>query len=218
MLRNFIIHQIFSEFLSPLLDFRTCATPVGKQRVFAVLPWSPFICFWDFLVGLVTLLVIGFTANNGFPRSIINIGTWHKHWRSVTFISTFSFSSLTVAWHSCSWWSRRAWGGSRMMTLLSWRCHWCWRMRTAGRTRWQARNHDRNEVLRVTHYPNPVLNEMWFWPLIHSKEYPFSSQSFPSDKTTGVSSKTFIVKNFSNSLTYTVASSCVCTSPLLWLS
>ena len=53
-----------------------------------------------------------------------------------------------------------------------------------------------------------------FWPLIHSQEYPFSSQSFPSDHTAGVFSRTFIVKNMSNSLTYTVASSCVCTSPL----
>ena len=34
------------------------------------------------------------------------------------------------------------------------------------------------------------------------------------DKTAGVSSRTFIVKNISNSLTYTVTSSCVCTSPL----
>ena len=53
-----------------------------------------------------------------------------------------------------------------------------------------------------------------FWPLIHSCEYPCSPQSFPSDKTAGVSSRTFIVMNISNSLTYTIASSCVCTSPL----
>ena len=26
-----------------------------------------FICFWTFLVGLVNWLVIGFTADNGFP-------------------------------------------------------------------------------------------------------------------------------------------------------
>ena len=46
------------------------------------------------------------------------------------------------------------------------------------------------------------------------KNIRFSSQNFPSDKTAGVFSRTFIVKNMSNSLTYTVASSCVCTSPL----
>ena len=31
--------------------------------------------------------------------------------------------------------------------------------------------------------------------MIHSQEYPFSSQSFPSDETAGVSSRTFIVKH-----------------------
>ena len=41
----------------------------------------------------------------------------------------------------------------------------------------------------------------------------FSSQ-IPSDNTAGVLSRTFIVKNISKSLTYTIASSCVCTSPL----
>ena len=44
--------------------------------------------------------------------------------------------------------------------------------------------------------------------------YPFSSQSFPSDNTAGLLSRTFIVKKISNSFTYTVASSCVCTSRL----
>ena len=49
-----------------------------------------------------------------------------------------------------------------MITLLSWRCHWGWRMRTGGRTRWQAWNHDRIEVLRITLYSNPVFYEIWF--------------------------------------------------------
>ena len=53
-----------------------------------------------------------------------------------------------------------------------------------------------------------------FRPLIHSSEYPCSSQSFPSDKTAGISPRTFTVKNISNSLTCTLDSSCVCTSPL----
>ena len=42
----------------------------------------------------------------------------------------------------------------------------------------------------------------------------FIRKAFPSDNTAGVLSRTFIVKNISNSLTYTIASSCVCTSPL----
>ena len=33
---------------------------------------------------------------------------------------------------------------------------------TGWRTRWQAWNHDWNEVFRITLYSNPVLNEMWF--------------------------------------------------------
>ena len=48
------------------------------------------------------------------------------------------------------------------MTLLSWRCPQSRLSRTGGRTRWQAWNHDRNEVLRVALYPNPVFNETWF--------------------------------------------------------
>ena len=59
-----------------------------------------------------------------------------------------------------------------------------------------------------------VFMRCGFWPLMHSHEWPCSSQNFPNDKTAGVSSQTFIVKNISNSLTQTVASSCVCTSPL----
>ena len=40
----------------------------------------------------------------------------------------------------------------------------------------------------------PFLMRCGFWPLIHSYEYPCSSQSFPSDRTAGVSSRSFIVK------------------------
>ena len=40
----------------------------------------------------------------------------------------------------------------------------------------------------------PFLMSCGFWPLINSYEYPCSSQSFQSDKTAGVSSRTFIVK------------------------
>ena len=59
-----------------------------------------------------------------------------------------------------------------------------------------------------------IPSSMWLLTLIHSKEYPFSSQSFPSDNIAGVLSRTFTVKNISNSLAYTIASSCVCTSPM----
>ena len=65
----------------------------------------------------------------------------------------------------------------------------------------------RNEVFRIALYSNPVYNDMWFLTVTHSYEYPCSSQSFPSDNTAGVLSRTFIVKKLSNSLTCTVASS-----------
>ena len=54
-----------------------------------------------------------------------------------------------------------------------------------------------------------------FWPLVHTWEYRWSSQSFPSERTAGVSSRSFTVTNKSISLTFTVASSIVCTSPLV---
>ena len=44
---------------------------------------------------------------------------------------------------------------------------------------------------------------MWFLTIDPFVGHPFSSQNFPSDNTAGVFSKTFIVKNISNSLTYT---------------
>ena len=47
----------------------------------------------------------------------------------------------------------------------------------------------------------PFFMRCGFWPLIHTWEYPCSSQSFPSDKTAAVSSRTFIVKNLPYSLT-----------------
>ena len=60
----------------------------------------------------------------------------------------------------------------------------------------------------------PFLTGCVCWPPIYSWEYPFASQRFPSDNIVDVFSMTFIVKNMSNSLTSTVATSCVCTYPL----
>ena len=106
----------------------------------------------------------------------------------------FPFSSLTVAWHNYGWWCRRARRRCKMINLLPWRCHGCWRGKTGRRTRWQTKNHERNEVLPCCTAPEyRFLMRCGFWPLIHPWEYPCSSQSFPSDKTAGVSSKSFIV-------------------------
>ena len=55
---------------------------------------------------------------------------------------------------------------------------------------------------------------MWFLTVDPLIRVSVLSQSFPSDNTAGVFSRTFTVKKIPNSLTYTVASSCVCTYPL----
>ena len=88
--------------------------------------------------------------------------TWHSYWIGIYPTQVFPCSSLTVAWHSHGWWSRRARGRRWMIYFLPWRCHGCWRGQAWGRTRWQTRNHDRNEILCVVLYPNTVFNEMWF--------------------------------------------------------
>ena len=122
---NFVIHQIFPEFLQPLRDLRT-------QRV-ALFPLGfLFIGFWIF-IGLVIIRS---------PRSVI-IRSWHVHWRDVTLSSILSFSSLGFTY--CRWW-RRAWRRCWAMTPLSWKCPWSWWIRSWKRI-WQARNLNRNPVL-----------------------------------------------------------------------
>ena len=121
--------------------------------------WSSFLFGFGFWVG------VGNNASH--PFFPFNMWTWHRHWMGIYSTLILSFSNLTVSWCCRSWWRRRAWGRCRMMTLPSWRCHWGWRMRTGGRARWQAWNHDRNEVLRVALYPNTVLMRCGFWPVIH---------------------------------------------------
>ena len=139
----------------PNLLWILAATP-GSQNLrdlrrqttgFSVLSLSSILFGFGFSVGLVYRSL----------RSIINIDeSGHRHGRRINSTSILSFSSLTTTWCCCSRWRRRARRRCRTMPLLSWRCHSSWKMRTGGRTRWQAWNHDRNEVLHVTLYPNPV--------------------------------------------------------------
>ena len=105
---------------------------------------------------LMLKMTIGL-INIGSSRSFIN-RSWQSHWGDVTFNSILSFSSLSITY--CRLW-RRAWRRCWTMTLLSWKCPWCWRARSWRRI-WQAWNHNRNEVLRVAGNPNPVFNETWF--------------------------------------------------------
>ena len=55
---------------------------------------------------------------------------------------------------------------------------------------------------------------MWFLTIDPFVGIPVFIAKLSKRQTAGVFSRTFIVKNIPNSLTYTVASSCVCTSPL----
>ena len=73
----------------------------------------------------------------------------------------------------------------------------------------------RSEKLSVLHITVFFsLVNRGFWPLTHWQEYPWSSQSFPSDKTAGVCSSNCIVTQRSRSWTCMCASSFVCISPL----
>ena len=101
-----------------------------------------------------------------------------------------------------------------MINLLSWRSHWCWRGKAGGRTRWQTKNHDRNEVLRVTLYSNTVfLWDVGFDNCSIRKNNRVYRKAFRTIRLLACFRGLFVVKNISNSLTYTVASSFVCTSP-----
>ena len=65
------------------------------------------------------------------------------------------------------------------------------------------------QILRI-----PSLMRCGFLTIDPFVGIPVFIAKLSSDNTAGVFSRTFMVKNISNSLTYTVASSCVCTSPL----
>ena len=60
----------------------------------------------------------------------------------------------------------------------------------------------------------PFLMRCGFWPLIHWYVYPWSSQSFPKERTAGVSSRSITLTNKSTCLTQTGASSLASSSPL----
>ena len=130
-----------------------CGRDVGIQRV------APFytVVFVFFGLGFWVGLV-----NNGSLRSIRSTCKLDTStgWESIPLRSSLSRVSLSL--NTVLVGEVRAWGRYRMINLLYWRCHWVWRGKVGGRTRQQTRNHDRNEVFRVTLYPNTVFNEMWF--------------------------------------------------------
>ena len=76
------------------------------------------------------------------------------------------------------------------------------------------RSNDRHHILRVASYVPAVFSKMWCLttgPLIGISVF---ADVFPRDRTAGVSSMICTVTKKSKSLTYAVASSFVCPSPL----
>ena len=180
VINSALLHANWRESL-PVMEFHH---PPNSPWILAAIPESQdrhTVRSW-----FLFLLVFGIWLAWGFHRFLFfHQPTRHWHWIDVIVRCIFPFSNQHFAY--CRWrrWGWRRWG---RMTLLFHRCPWGW-WRCRGRT-CQARNHDRNEVLCVALYPNTVfLWDVVFWPLIHSYEYPCSSQSFPSDKTAGVSSR-----------------------------
>ena len=145
---NFIINQIFLEFLH--------ATP-GSQNITgrSVLSGVSFLfVFGDFLAWV-------HQSRPRFSSTVVDTVTGEM---SLSFRSSRSriWISLTVGEEDEVW--------KRMMRNYSPVSKVSLKLMKIqeGRT-WQAWNHNRNEVLRIAGYPNPVFNEMWLsWPLIHS--------------------------------------------------
>ena len=149
--RNSVIHKILSEFLQP---FRY----IGIIRVFPYLLVILILFFFWILVGLVNNSS-EISEDRSFRRVRVSpflpFHTFTSHRCGIRIYPTQVSSCLsnhTVAWHS---WRCHGWWGGRT-------CHGCWRGQTWGRTRWQAWNHDRNEIFGIAPYSDPVLSEMWF--------------------------------------------------------
>ena len=62
----------------------------------------------------------------------------------------------------------------------------------------ELEDNNRNEIFRIA-LRFPFLVRWGFWPLAFSQEYPWSSQSFPSDRNAGVSSSKSTVTKRSRS-------------------
>ena len=113
--RNSLIHEIFCEFLEPP-GFQNLRDPSQQTTGFTVLSWSPFYLFlgiFGWLGDLARDWIHGKQLVSLFYS--FNMWTWHRHWMGIYPTQIFPFSSLTVAWHSCSRWRRRAWGRCRMI-------------------------------------------------------------------------------------------------------
>ena len=142
---NFIIHQNFHEFLQPLwvsqnlheLNRLTTGRPVPS--------WVPFYLFSGVLLAWVSsgrpdLSSTELDACTGeMSLSIRSPRSWL--WISLTVGEEDEVEEGVEEWLSC--------------------LEGVFEVDEDARWTWQAWNHNRNEVLRVAGYPNPVCNEMW---------------------------------------------------------
>ena len=163
---------------------------VGKIRVspylFVILI---FIWFWDF----------GWLGKRVSPFFPFNMFTWHSY--GIGIYPTQVSPCLSHSGTCHGWWNRRAWGRRGMINFLP------LGVMDVEEGKLEEELVDKPGTTSETKFSMlhciriPFLMRCGFWPLIHSYEHPCSSQSFPSDRTAGVSSRTFIVKNIPKSLT-----------------
>ena len=148
--------------------------------------------FRTFLVSL--FVSFGFLFVWMAPVSLSLLWSWTWEW-------TWS------KWHQfpgCLFWSSVQW--------ILWKRSTGWtafKICGKGLERWEFRNYIFLQIVLLPSFVNPV-----FWPLLHSLESPWSSQSLLVGRTACVSSSTSTVRDRLRSWTNTNSSSWVSTSPL----
>ena len=142
-----IIHEICSEFLQPFRPVRnlTGLTSLHSDLRFYLvwdfwLPWSTSLAVLSFQHVYLTQILETNLSHTGLP-----VGQSHHRLR----VMVGEEDEL----EEDAGWSISSLEGVMVA---------CWRGKTGGRTRWQTRNLDRNEILRVSLYPISVISEMAF--------------------------------------------------------
>ena len=182
--------------------------------------WSTFLFGFGFFDWFSQQLLLRyFRRAQVSPFLPFNMFTWHSCGIGIypTQVTPF-VSSHTFSWHRwrChGWWGTRAWGRRRMINFLPWRCYGCWRGKNWRKillTSLEPRSERSSLCCTVSAYRFlwDVVFDCWS---IH-KNIRFHRIAFRATILLACFSRTFKVKNISNSLTYNVGSSFVCTSPL----
>ena len=201
--KNSVIHEIFSEFLQPFRE-------IGIQRV------TPFhimvFCFclvWNFFVGL---------GNGGSPRSVRSTCELDRYCmesipprsllKSHCRFDTIVVGEVDELEEDVGMITLLFLKVSLMLKNENWRKH----LLTSLEPRLE-----RSSPCYI------VFRNRFEWDVVFDRwsidmNVRFHRKAFRGTTLLAVFSRTFIVKNMSNSLTCTIASSCVCTSPLAVLT